>query len=281
VALLAKTRKDIDKYASSTNAMRYNFAMMIATAWFDKIDQLTEEGIDIEELKNDLNGKTMIGEYCGHPDYQHLVIYPEVRVIFYTIVDNNSEYSCILPEESYAIFKKYKLECVTFESLGVFSTYEDLKDCLMQTYRSVSAESIQTGEEGSVIYFVRRRKDSATQGEDRVLSLGKLKTLEYRMYRKLREKLKTMSAKILGKGGNKISEKQSWNTMVTKFRNEGLQLNEDPDSSEGLISDKDFDYYVELAELAAKKCYDNPAVLSTVKDSYLGFLKELIDGKYI
>jgi len=46
-------------------------------------------------------------------------------------------------------------------------------------------ENIEDGEEGSVLYFV--------SSENKVLALCKLKTLEYRIYRKLREKLRNYS----------------------------------------------------------------------------------------
>jgi hypothetical protein len=75
----------------------------------------------------------------------------------------------------------------------------------------MAGESIEEGEEGSVVYFAATSgptdalaentflDGTATRGIDvaratadqQVLTLSKLKTLEYRIYRKLREKLKT------------------------------------------------------------------------------------------
>jgi hypothetical protein len=40
----------------------------------------------VEALKQDLIGKTMIGEYCGNPDFQHLVKYADITIYFYAIV---------------------------------------------------------------------------------------------------------------------------------------------------------------------------------------------------
>ncbi len=42
-------------------------------------------------------------------------------------------------------------------------------------------------EEGSVLYLIKRDKDRL---KDEVLSMCKLKTLEYRIFRKIREKLR-------------------------------------------------------------------------------------------
>lgn len=271
VALLAKTEDDIEKYSSSEEATRYTFAIIIAKAWFGKLAVLGDKA---EDLKKDLAGKTLIGEYCGDPEHLHLIFYPKIKIIFYTIVDNYSEYSCMLPEESYRLFKKYGLECVTLKSLGVFSNYEDLKDCLKATYKEVARERIDTGEEGSVIYLVRR---SETGADDRILSLAKMKTLEYRLYRKLREKTKTTINAINKKGGPESSEKQAWNSMVKKFKTEANDLNRDPDSKDGLLDEAELERYISLAEIVAKKLYEHPEFQSTCRDSYLTFLRDVIN----
>jgi D-Tyr-tRNAtyr deacylase len=46
--------------------------------------------------------------------------------------------------------------------------------------------SIREAEEGAVLYFVMNHK----QDNEKMLSMCKLKTLEYRVFRKLREKLR-------------------------------------------------------------------------------------------
>jgi len=56
---------------------------------------------------------------------------------------------------------------------------------LSDVYAEVSQAFIEDDTEGSVLYFIHKTKNC-----DRVLSLSKLKTLEYRIYRKLREKLR-------------------------------------------------------------------------------------------
>ena len=48
-------------------------------------------------MKKDLVDKTIIGEYCGNPDYQHLVKYADVTIFFYAAVEKESPDSCILP----------------------------------------------------------------------------------------------------------------------------------------------------------------------------------------
>lgn len=275
VAMLVKTREDFDKYAVSPDNMRYSFSRLIGEAWFDKLDEIQDPAV-LEELKKDLDGKTLVGEYVGNPDFLHLIFYPKVRILFYTVVDNNSDCTCMLPEESFNLFKKYNLECVTFTSLGLFSVYEDMMDTLRETYCSVARESISEGEEGSVIYFVRR---SETGAEDNVLSLAKVKTLEYRMFRKLREKLKGVISKTRKTGGPGTSEKQIFNGMIKKFSSEAKELTNNIGGGDPILDKSELGHYIEVAQLAAKKCLDFPEFRDTAMNSYLVFLRDLLEGK--
>lgn len=56
-----------------------------------------------------MSNKTFCGEYCGNPDFQHIIKYQGYSLYFYAICDNNSGYACIDPEMSYSIFNKYGL----------------------------------------------------------------------------------------------------------------------------------------------------------------------------
>jgi hypothetical protein len=44
---------------------RYQFSKLIASTWFNIIKDKKKADIDL--LKADLNGKTLVGEYCGNP----------------------------------------------------------------------------------------------------------------------------------------------------------------------------------------------------------------------
>ena len=53
-----------------------------------------------------------------------MVKYERETIIFYALVDNYSK-NCSLPTEvAYNIFAKYKLDAVSVQSVGVYSTYE-------------------------------------------------------------------------------------------------------------------------------------------------------------
>ena len=64
VAMFVRTRDDIDLYKDQ---MRFNFSSMIAQVWFDHLDTLSPE--TLLDLKKDLNGLTLIGEYVGNDEY--------------------------------------------------------------------------------------------------------------------------------------------------------------------------------------------------------------------
>jgi len=99
---------------------------------------------------------------------------------------------CRLPEEAYALFKKYKLDTVRIESMGLYNDYDHMCDDLQAEFLRTSGLSIKEEEEGTVIYFLLRHKEDSRL--DEVLSLGKLKTLEYRLFRKMREKLRDFAS---------------------------------------------------------------------------------------
>jgi len=77
-----KTVDDIKRYDGD----RYSFAKLMAHTWFDIIKEKKKN--EIENLKINLQGKTIVGEYCGNPDFQHLVKYAETTIYFYAVVEN-------------------------------------------------------------------------------------------------------------------------------------------------------------------------------------------------
>ena len=87
---------------------------------------------------------------------------------------------------AWGLFKKFGLDVVKIEDLGTFSNYNEFCDQMETTFKEVAKSPIAQDEEGNVLYFIQ--KDQG--GEEQTLSLAKLKTLEYRLFRKMREKLR-------------------------------------------------------------------------------------------
>lgn len=184
VAILIRNRDDIKKYENCSDQGRFAFATEMAYVWLDKLD--TFDAQKREDIKRDLAGKTMVGEYIGSQEHQHLVKYSRVTIIFYAIVDNYSEDSCWPCSKAWQLFQKYGLDVVHIKSLGIYNNYGALCDQLEKTFKDVAKSSIAQDEEGNVLYFIKKDKN----GKESTLSLAKLKTLEYRLFRKMREKLR-------------------------------------------------------------------------------------------
>ncbi len=102
------------------------------------------------------------------------------------------------------LLNKYGLDKVTYTNEGTFTTYDEVCDKLLNLYKDVAESSIHSEEEGSVLYFLGNFQSP----QEKVLSLCKLKTLEYRVLRKLREKLRNfVDACQTGKGNTDVQSK--------------------------------------------------------------------------
>jgi hypothetical protein len=119
--LIAQKRGDINR----NNSDRFVFAKEMAHVWFDILEDLEKgEKGTLAKLKADLNGNTLIGEYIGAKEHQHLVKYSRVTIIFYAAVTNNSQENCWPCEKAWALFDKYGLDRVDIKSLGLFTDYD-------------------------------------------------------------------------------------------------------------------------------------------------------------
>ena len=211
VCLCAKNRNDLEYYNPRTkdgNPTRYSFAYVIGQCWFDILDNFSKE--EIENLKNYLDNKTFVGEYVGNQYHQHLIRYMKHTILFFGIVKNDSKESSIPVIEAFRIFKKFKLDVVPYEYICTCESFDELCDKLKELYIRIAESSIIDEEEGSVIYLSRTRaryqnSDIKFRDTDQVLSLCKLKTWEYRVYRKLREKIKN---NLLDKNFNQESRRK-------------------------------------------------------------------------
>ena len=186
VALICKNKKDLyDNYEPLHNnckPTRYNIAFQIALCWFDILENKKEE--EINEIKQYMNNKTFCGEYCGNQYHEHLIRHTNHTIYFYSIVDNNDKNNICLPiEKFFEIFKKLNLEYVNYSYIGTYKNKNELFEGIQKIYKLIAEKSILYEEEGDVLYFVNDE-------DKKVVSLCKIKTLEYKIYRKLREKIK-------------------------------------------------------------------------------------------
>ncbi len=162
----------------------------------DHVDSIEKSG-RLAGLKKDLLNRTLVGEFVGHPSHQHLVSYPTVELHFYSLTDHSTMQDAVDPLKAIALVRKYGLIGVRHESLGIYETAEKLKAKLVTHYIEMAQGRMECEEEGVVLYFVQR---SPTPGQDFTLSLCKSKTIEYNIYRLLRELLREL---ITAKSGAK------------------------------------------------------------------------------
>jgi hypothetical protein len=87
-------------------------------------------------------------------------------------------------DKSFEIFKKFGFTTVPIYKSEIFKTFEDLKIYLDNKYNEILLKTIKQSGEGNVVYFI----EIGENGEEKVISIAKLKTFEYRFYRKIREK---------------------------------------------------------------------------------------------
>lgn len=126
VAMLARDEGDIASYKQGGDYGRYAFAQEMARAWFKMTKKMSKE--QLRKLQEDMDGHTLIGEYIGSQEHQHLVKYSRVTIIFYAVVDNYSEETCWPCSRAWQFFKKYGFDVVHIDSLGVFDNYASLCD---------------------------------------------------------------------------------------------------------------------------------------------------------
>lgn len=85
-------------------------------------------------------------------------------------------------------------------------------------FKDVAKSEIAEEEEGNVLYFVKRPADGA-EGSSEVISLCKLKTLEYRLFRKMREKLRNFYTRP---ASEQTDEKERF--IIKRFISEAKEL---------------------------------------------------------
>jgi len=183
VSLYAKTEEDLKEYK---DIPRYKYAEGIAGVWFKIVKRLESNG-KLESLKQRILNHTMIGEYVGNIEHQHLVRYSKEAIVFYAIVDNEDVTDCLSPEDALNLFNEYSLDHVSYEFKGVYTSMPPLLEELKKIYIETVLETLDNAEEGLVLYIAT--KDLP---KNYTISLCKIKTLEYRIYRKLRENIRNI-----------------------------------------------------------------------------------------
>ena len=244
VTIACKDEKDIDFYKNQNNftyenfkplikefytkknlltLKRYEYVLDFAKKWFNILVKLFKTKEDLEEFKKVIAFHTFIGENVGDQYHQHIKIYKEGDIIFYGIVDHMKYDTeiCLPLNKSFEIFKKFGFTMVPMDKSENFDNFDDLKTYLDDKYDEILLKTIKQSGEGNVVYFV----GIGENGEEKVVSIAKLKTFEYRFYRKIREKIEVLleryqKQKNLGFGDLQSNLKKESEELAENFKEE-------------------------------------------------------------
>ena len=252
VSIAVRNENDIEWYETQASPKeRYVFCIEFAKVWFDIVTNRIKD--KIEEFKIEMNNYTLICESVGDLNRQHIKLYNKRDFLFYAIVNHLTlpEETCISLQKAFELFKKYNLSYVPVEPSEKFNTYNELKCYLDKQYDEIMLRTVDNGGEGCVVYFV----ENCENGNERILGLAKLKTFEYRMYRKLREKSK----------GITTEHAPSKDVLMGKIRKESLDI------LEGNESKLNFEEYMKFASF-----YFDFALMDK-EHKYMNVFAELIE----
>mmetsp|Transcript_102523 Transcript_102523/g.221271 ORF Transcript_102523/g.221271 Transcript_102523/m.221271 type:complete len:299 (+) Transcript_102523:538-1434(+) len=144
---------------------------------------------------------------------------------------------------------------VRYKNHGTYKSFDEFGDAIINLYTKVGSAALDEEEEGSVLYFVQR--NSRNSKLDRVLSLCKLKTFEYRVWRKLREKLSSHL--------NERCPNDKKQTRIDRFIKESKEL------TEGFNLPHSMNWYKQVAITA----------FDWIAENYKGLNEEDLRGHFI
>lgn len=155
--------------------IRYNYLHLIASIWFDLFETIHNQNKDLNFENNDtelhkiLSNHTLVGELVGIESFQQILNYPSKSLIFSSLIDNeNSSESCLPYEKCVEFCSKWKLHCIKMNSVGFYSTKDELKEATLNLYHEATSGSLNDFEEGVIAMLILR--NSSEPSKDKVLS---------------------------------------------------------------------------------------------------------------
>ena len=272
--------KDKKDTAKKKNILeRYTFAIDFAETWLkivqEKIINNTNKDL-INEFKKELGNCTLIGESVGDKKREHILVYKERDIIFYGIVNNNKLLSqkCLPLSESFNLFKKYNLSYTEYAPSQKYNTLEELFNYINEQFDVIFDKSLQESGEGNVVYF-----SCDIDGKESIQGLGKLKTFEYRFFRKIREKCKAIPAMPDRESIEKDIKKKFDATQRKKDKKKKGKNETDEDKEKEIIKlNKKVD--AEIKEKNEEREKKVNSLLHRIKIETNDLLKEVPKSKY-
>lgn len=250
VQLIFNDIKQIDTYVDD----RFAYAKLIGKCWHRIVSSMSPE--KVESLKKLLLTNTFVGEYCGNPELQHFVVYPQETIIFYAIVEKDCSRPCWPMNESFETFDFYALQKVHLEEVKSIESIKSVGQIINAMDKRLAESTVEEEGEGSVVYF---EDINPVTKKFEVLSMCKLKTLEYRFLRKIREKVK-----------KHLNNRGSVGSLQIAFEKETQELLEE--YGEVIKMKHDLGYYSELFKLACTAASEKKLDIEYISSQFLDYI---------
>ena len=174
--------------------------------------------LDQAKIKNLLKNHTAIGEYCGNQNYQHFVVYPIETILFYALVSKDiNDVLCVPPCLALEQIKDAGLSCIDYQIEEV-DNIKDFGKTLTKIYYDIAGRSLEDMGEGVVVYLSAVSDEAGGGPVEAVVGIGKMKTVEYRVYRNIREGLRAKVGDPFASYDKKVTK--MINTFGKAFRDQ-------------------------------------------------------------
>jgi len=77
----------------------------------------------------------------------------------FIIVEHDSPFTCIPPLEAYKYFDQFHFTYLPYSNIGTFNNWKKFNQVLYKIYGEVTSAFIEDETEGSVLYFLHKRKN--------------------------------------------------------------------------------------------------------------------------
>jgi len=143
----------------------------------------------LENLKNDLSKNVFVGDFIGNTELINLIKYSRETISFHHVVRKGrsaatAEKTAYCEVNSFNILKRHPIDVTPNIVCGIYETYDELCSSLSEIHKQVANSSLCASEEGAVLTFIRRQPESSSQA-DSVISMCKVKSVEYQALRLL------------------------------------------------------------------------------------------------
>jgi energy-coupling factor transporter ATP-binding protein EcfA2 len=221
VTIVVRDQNDIDWYKTQAEPRdRYRYAVEFAELWFQILNEKVIKTGLYSDLLKEITGYTLCGENVGDLAHQHIKLYKEKDIVFFGMVANQGEEICEPITKVTEVLSKYGLSVVNFTASPDLESFEEFDKYMIEQYNKVLVSDVEKNGEGQVAYF------SAISGNnEKIVSVAKLKTFEYKFLRMIREKIKfnkheldvAKAMKDLTKESNKILKEEGDNLDLAGY----------------------------------------------------------------